>query len=245
MESLPDLEEQFEAASNHLPSLVSKLDQDDLLYFYARFKQAKVGPCNVEKPSFFNFQAKHKWNAWNGLGQMDSTQAMEEYVEKMSAVDPGWQEKESKPVGSGWVSVSSMAKEEDDLEDSSKTVIDWIKEGNVEMVEQNLKLAAGADDESVAKELDDNGLGLIHWAADRGFVQCLELLKMLPGFDVNLPDSDGQTALHYACSNGHLEVAKSLLDIEGIDTKFLDCDGMTPQDVIDPKDAEILALFAR
>ena len=38
--------------------IAAKLPADILLKFYARYKQAREGPCNIEKPGFFNFQAK-------------------------------------------------------------------------------------------------------------------------------------------------------------------------------------------
>ena len=39
-----------------------------LLVNISRYKQATVGRCNVEKPSFYQLTEKAKWNAWNDLG---------------------------------------------------------------------------------------------------------------------------------------------------------------------------------
>ncbi len=50
-------------------------------------------------------------------------------------------------------------------------------------------------------EKDETGLGLIHWAADRGSSEIVQSL-LEQGADVNLKDDDQQTALHYACSCG-------------------------------------------
>ena len=51
-----ELQEKFESAAKYLPGLSSKLSSDTLLYFYARYKQANIGPCNTDKPGFFDFQ---------------------------------------------------------------------------------------------------------------------------------------------------------------------------------------------
>lgn len=52
-------------------------------------------------------------------------------------------------------------------------------------------------------EKDESGMGLIHWAADRGDVAVVRLL-LAAGVDVNLLDEDGQTGLHYASSCGKI-----------------------------------------
>ena len=65
-----ELDGLFEYATNHVKTLVGVLSSDDLLFFYGRYKQSTVGPCNTEKPSFFDFAGKQKWNAWNNIGNM-------------------------------------------------------------------------------------------------------------------------------------------------------------------------------
>ena len=62
------LEMDFERATKYLRGLVGSAQQEDLLYFYARFKQVTLGRCNVPKPSFYQLKEKSKWNAWNDLG---------------------------------------------------------------------------------------------------------------------------------------------------------------------------------
>ena len=89
-----DIQDTFDNAAKYLPGISQKLSPDTLLYFYARYKQAHVGPCNVNKPGFFDFQGKQKWSAWKSLGEMPRETAMMEYIEKLDEVDPGWQDKE-------------------------------------------------------------------------------------------------------------------------------------------------------
>ena len=62
------LEMDFELATKYVRGLAGTASQEDLLYFYARYKQATVGKCDVAKPSFYQLKEKSKWNAWNDLG---------------------------------------------------------------------------------------------------------------------------------------------------------------------------------
>ena len=230
------MEGQFEEAAEFLKSIVGTLSSDNLLYFYARYKQAKFGPCDLPKPGFFDFQGKQKWNAWNDLGNKSKEDAMQEYVDKLDEIYPGWAEEELKPQGS-WVAVSSMAKESDDLADEHKNICDWIKEGNAKQVQA--KLTA----QDVTGYRDEEGLGLIHWAADRGDLDIVKLIAAQPSFQVNLCDDEGQTALHYACSNGHYDVVKFLLSLSDIDTSIKDNDGIMAKENIDENCGKMRDLF--
>ena len=46
-----DIQDTFDNAAKYLPGIGQKLSPDTLLYFYARYMQAHVGHCNVNKPS--------------------------------------------------------------------------------------------------------------------------------------------------------------------------------------------------
>ena len=65
-----DLDGLFHYATEHMKTLVGTLDSEDLLFFYGRYKQSTIGPCNIDKPSFFDFTGKQKWNAWKNIGDM-------------------------------------------------------------------------------------------------------------------------------------------------------------------------------
>ena len=69
-EESQNLDDLFEYATNHVKTIVGVLSSEDLLFFYGRYKQSTVGPCNTEKPSFFDFTGKQKWNAWKTLDNM-------------------------------------------------------------------------------------------------------------------------------------------------------------------------------
>ena len=69
-ENLNVKQDVFQNATEYVKTIIGKLTAEDLLFFYGRYKQATIGPCNVDKPSFFDFQGKQKWNAWKNLGDM-------------------------------------------------------------------------------------------------------------------------------------------------------------------------------
>ena len=70
----------FNQAANDAPKLVGKADDDTLLLLYSFYKQATVGDNNTEKPSFFNFKASKKWEAWNSLKGMSKLLAQGQYI---------------------------------------------------------------------------------------------------------------------------------------------------------------------
>jgi acyl-CoA-binding protein len=72
----------FEAACRHVRGLAGQLPKEDLLYFYARYKQVLEGPCQVAKPAFYQLTERSKWQAWSDLGSMDRELAMEQYLDR-------------------------------------------------------------------------------------------------------------------------------------------------------------------
>ncbi|XP_063218447.1 acyl-CoA-binding domain-containing protein 6-like [Bacillus rossius redtenbacheri] len=205
-----------------------------LLQLYGLYKQAIAGPCSIPRPSWYQLQAKQKWDAWKELGEMSSEDAMEQYVGLVRELDPGWDdssELETSKHKIGWVSVSSMPKP-DDVVEAEKTVFDWVREGNVSKLEECMdKTEANAD----IDRRDADGMGLIHWAADRGHAAVLQFLVHELHADVDLRDRDGQTALHYAASCDHSEAVKWLL-AAGASSTIADSDGLTPVEVAGSED---------
>lgn len=231
------LEADFAAAAKHLERNVSQLDQSTLLEFYALYKQATVGACNTPKPGLFALQAKAKWSAWQAIGPaMRSEEAMQRYVDRMTAVRPEWRSTAAggaaaaAPKAAHWVAVSRPqpdAADEVPLADSQKTCADYVKEGNNDLQRIVELLPAVAD----VNALDADGLALIHWAADRGGADVLRaVLRAGGGADVDRPDRDGQTALHYACSVGHAECVRALLEA-GADRRARDAEGVSCAEV--------------
>mmetsp|Transcript_2883 Transcript_2883/g.4422 ORF Transcript_2883/g.4422 Transcript_2883/m.4422 type:complete len:98 (+) Transcript_2883:90-383(+) len=57
------------------------LSNDTQLMIYSLFKQATVGPCNTDKPGFFDLTGRAKHDAWTKLGEMSKEDAMRKYIE--------------------------------------------------------------------------------------------------------------------------------------------------------------------
>ncbi|CAK9803441.1 Acyl-CoA-binding domain-containing protein 6 [Anthophora quadrimaculata] len=218
------LEKTFNKAAHHLQLLASELNSTELLKFYALYKQATIGPCNISKPSWYQMQARQKWEAWKNLNDMSCDDAMNNYIQELTKLNPNWEE-DAKTESNSWVAISRLINMEEEISDTDKTFLDWIKEGHEEKVQELLD-----KEPKHANLIDPEGLLPIHWAADRGHLRIIEQL-VKKGTDINSQDKDGQTPLHYAASCGHLDVVKYLLSI-GAQT-IEDNNGMTPKDIAD------------
>ncbi len=240
------LSEEFEKAASFLPAVAGTLGQEDLLYFYARFKQRREGPNSRPKPGFFDFEGKRKWQAWRDLADMTAEEAMRQYVGKLDEVCEDWREKEGKQgggggvLGRGWVTVSTMKREEEALEEANKTLLDFVKEGDEEKVRRALD---GLEDGEEVNAADEEGMSALHWAADRGHPGVLRLL-LAAGGRVDAADCEGQTPLHYAASCGHAEAARVLVGA-GADAAAADADGATPEDLATEEEVKKLLLTKR
>ncbi|XP_055389689.1 acyl-CoA-binding protein [Condylostylus longicornis] len=80
------LQEQFEKAAEDAKNLKTKPSDDHLLELYSLYKQSITGDCNTEKPGFFDFAGKAKWEAWNARKGMSQDDAKKAYVEKVQSL---------------------------------------------------------------------------------------------------------------------------------------------------------------
>lgn len=202
-----ELTMQFTKAANHLQKLVATLDNNTLLELYGLYKQGLEGPCNTSRPSWYDVRGKSKWDAWQKLGDMSQVEAKTKYIDLIQTIDLDFGSSEE-TVGKkdSWVKVSTTQSEDDHKDNFDKNIKDFIIEGNVQEVNDLLlKIKLNIND------LDEDGMGYLHWATDRGYVSLLDVL-VKNGADVNLVDGTGQTALHYASSCDHLDCVKFLLE---------------------------------
>lgn len=83
-------EDKFHAAVNVIRSLPKngayQPSNEVMLRFYSYYKQATEGPCQQPKPAFWDLVKKAKWDAWNRLGNMSTTEAMNNYVEELKKI---------------------------------------------------------------------------------------------------------------------------------------------------------------
>jgi hypothetical protein len=185
----------------------------------------------------FNFQEKAKWDSWNALGEMGKEEAQSLYIEHLNSVFPEWSSKKEAKKSGGAFGASVSRPKVETTESSENSIQDFVKQGNLEELGKSLLEIEG----SSLNSLDDEGLGLLHWAADRGNPEILTTLLKQDKIDVNLRDSDGQTPLFYASSCGHSECVKILLEHKA-DKSILDNDNSTCLDVaFDDKIRELLS----
>lgn len=57
--------------------------QDTLLLLYALSSQVEYGSCKEPKPSAWQGEAHAKWHAWQGLQNMESSEAMRLFVKTL------------------------------------------------------------------------------------------------------------------------------------------------------------------
>lgn len=219
-----ELEDKFSRAANHLQSMIANLDSGQLLGFYGLYKQATCGICDTPKPSWYQTQAKYKWEAWKTLADMSKEVAMEKYINAITKIDPNW-EHDAKFNAHSWIAISSLPNTDIELSDADKTFLDWVKEGNEIKLSEILSI--NQIDINVPGE---DGMTAIHWAADRGYVPIIKCL-VENGADINAQDDSGQTPLHYAASCSHKEAVEYLLSVAAKSLK--DNDGYTPKDIAD------------
>ncbi|XP_033878621.2 acyl-CoA-binding domain-containing protein 6 [Acipenser ruthenus] len=232
------LEAEFEAAAERLGGLIQSASREQLLYLYARYKQAKVGKCNTTKPGFFDFEGKQKWEAWKQLGDMTVIHAMQEYVASVKVLDPEWNPKLSdkkgkeQKVGFGGPVVSSLYQEEM-IREEDKNIFDYCRENNIEHV------TSAIHSKTVDVNLkDEEGRALLHWACDRGHKDLVSVLLQNKA-NINSQDDEGQTALHYASACEFSDIVELLLKA-GADPSIRDQEGSLPEEVTDSKEISSL-----
>lgn len=218
-----ELGKTFSVAAKYVAGNVDKFDEGELLELYGWYKQSTSGNCEGNRPRIFQLTKRAKWDAWNKVRFTPKDQAMEKYIELVRAKCPELTSS-TETASNSWVSVSTLKPDHDDILEEDKTIFDHVQEQNFEKFIQALENCPDVN------ELDDNGLSLIHWAADRGQDEMLRLLLKRPEVNVNVLDEDGQTPLHYAAFCGHQKCAQVLLDA-GADTKIKDGQGQTCYDV--------------
>ena len=228
-----DIDELFDSATNFVRLNVSSISKDNLLYLYARFKQATEGECNIPRPGgLFNFEAKSKYDAWKALGNTKSKEsAMREYLERVDSLFLNWRTSNKTSNGRGTFGHHmSMMKESEALDDDKKSLSDWCKEGQLDKLKQVFENVKDINEkkELLNKKDADNGMTLLMWACDRGQTKIVKhfLHHYSDLININSQDNDGQTSLHYAACSEHVEIVKELLKNKTIDFSLVDSEGV-------------------
>ena len=263
----------FERACRHVKTSLRDLSNDHMLHLYALFKQAQHGPCcasTTPKPPFWDFTGKAKWQSWKSLGDLDSDEAKSRYVTLVRTLDQAWDENTKNPRGdenaenthdetnhrshnrapSGFgVSVSTMARGGDDIEDSNKTLFDWCRSGRLDKIKELItggdwKPPLSSTSVSTAIITEEGGMNLLHCAADLGHQDTVEYLIRELSFNVNSADADGQRALHYAAACSQVDVVRVLLETGGVEVMLKDKDGLTALDLTEDDEVKAMLMEA-
>lgn len=81
-----DLKARFEQASVDVKSLSRRPSDNDMLSLYALYKQATEGDVAGDKPGFFDFVARAKYEAWERLKGTSAKAAMQKYIDKVRSL---------------------------------------------------------------------------------------------------------------------------------------------------------------
>jgi acyl-CoA-binding protein len=81
-----DLKARFEQAMVDVKGLSKRPSDNDMLSLYALYKQATEGDVSGKKPGMFDFVARAKFEAWEGLKGTSAEQAMQGYIDKVRAL---------------------------------------------------------------------------------------------------------------------------------------------------------------
>jgi hypothetical protein len=104
-------------------------------------------------------------------------------------------------------------------------------------------LQQAIDDGADVNGADESGQTALHFAADRGNIDCIRIL-IESGADVNAVDCDGIGVLQTAVMGGNIDAVKLLLE-NGADPDAEDTDGETPRTwVADDGNVEMVNLFS-
>ena len=83
---MSDLQSQFEAAEANSKLLPAKPDNPTLLKIYGLYKQATLGDNAEKKPSFSDFVARAKWDAWTANKGLSQDEAKQKYIDLIESL---------------------------------------------------------------------------------------------------------------------------------------------------------------
>ncbi|NND44373.1 MAG: acyl-CoA-binding protein [Xanthomonadales bacterium] len=83
---MPENDTRFEQAAQAAKSLPERPDNETLLRLYALYKQGSSGDVAGEKPGFFDFVGMAKYEAWEKLQGMETSEARQKYIELVESL---------------------------------------------------------------------------------------------------------------------------------------------------------------
>ena len=81
-----DLQTRFEAAEAQSKLLPERPDNPTLLKIYGLYKQATLGDNTEKRPSFSDFVARAKWDAWTANKGASAEDAKQGYIDLIESL---------------------------------------------------------------------------------------------------------------------------------------------------------------
>lgn len=81
-----NLKARFEQASVDVKALTKRPSDNDMLTLYALYKQAAEGDVAGDKPGFFDFVGRAKYEAWEALKGTGTDEARQRYIDKVRSL---------------------------------------------------------------------------------------------------------------------------------------------------------------
>eukprot|EP01023_Acetabularia_acetabulum_P008544 TRINITY_DN13715_c1_g1_i3.p1 TRINITY_DN13715_c1_g1~~TRINITY_DN13715_c1_g1_i3.p1 ORF type:complete len:241 (-),score=51.45 TRINITY_DN13715_c1_g1_i3:176-898(-) len=192
---LNEEEEEFQKAADFVAKNVSsdgtRFTDKIKLQLYGYYKSATIGKCEGSRPPFFQPSQRAKWDAWNAVGEITTTQAMQKYVQTLDLVVGDWRGSTHNEGGGGLgVTVSKLQRINDDNYNDSALI---------KCIKENASLGDLTDEQvrELVNSGDEQGVTPLHWAVDSNLLHIIPKLIQC-GADVNATDNEGSTPLHYA-----------------------------------------------
>lgn len=242
------LQADFEAAVSWVGGNGGELSTSAKLALYGCYKQATVGDCPPDCPR--GIEASYKWNAWREHAGTLRVEAMRKYVATLRGVAPSWvppsgpgglvlappaetsQDEPHMQLGPSVSTLGRIGGEQGVPDDIDETPVgqlnEMIHQGDVAGAMAVLKSAP-----DLAFKADKDGMTPLHWAADRGCEQVMDVLLAMLGNGaeaasrLNVCDHNGDTALHYSIMAESEGSARKLFNA-GADVNISNEDGETP-----------------
>jgi len=157
---------------------------------------------------------------------MDKEESKENYINLLHKIAPGWEKGEIQnkaKKGATWVVLSQPVKT-DEIEDSQKTICDWIQAQKDDVVKKLIE-----EDRNLIFWTDDENRTPLHFSVDSGNTELVKFLLSKKA-NINVQDKEGQTPLHYACVCEHEEIVNYLVT-NGADVNQKDASDESPLDI--------------
>lgn len=72
--------DEFTTAAKKVKDLTARPSDQELLDLYGYYKQATIGDTNIERPGFYYYKERAKWDNWNTHKGVSKEEAEKAYI---------------------------------------------------------------------------------------------------------------------------------------------------------------------